>query len=77
MSTWADRGGAPDAEPPSSLLTFIIGQDRTGRWIVRETHGLGGGMFVSRDAALNYAEFETGHRAGAVRLVTQPIEFQV
>jgi hypothetical protein len=32
---------------------------------------------VSRDAALNYAEFEAGHRPGAVRLAAQPIEFKV
>jgi hypothetical protein len=57
------------------ILTFIIGQDRAGHWIVRETHGLGGGIFVSRDAALAYAEFETDHRPGAVRLTTQSLEF--
>jgi hypothetical protein len=78
MSTWADRGAVPASEPPSSSLpSFIIGQDREGHWIVREMHGLGGGMFVSRDAALNYAEFESGHRPGAVRLTSQPLEFVV
>jgi hypothetical protein len=78
MSTWADRGAVPASEPPSSsLLSFIIGRDREGRWIVHETHGLGGGMFVSRDAALSYAQFESGHRPGAVRLTTQALEFSV
>ena len=77
MSTWADRGGAPASEPPSSLLNFIIGQDRAGSWVVRETHGLGGGIFASRDAALRYAEFECDHRPGAVRLTTQPLELKV
>lgn len=75
MSTCADRGSAATTEPPSSILSFIIGQDRAGNWIVRETHGLGGGIFVSRDAALAYAGFETDHRPGAVRLTTQPLEF--
>ena len=76
MSTWADRGSAATTEPPSSnILNFIIGQDRAGHWIARETHGLGGGIFVSRGAALAYAEFETDHRPGAVRLTTQPLEF--
>jgi hypothetical protein len=76
MATWADRSRAEASEPPSSLLSFIIGQDRDGHWIVRETRGLGGGIFVSRDAALNYAEFETDRRPGAVRMVAQTIEFK-
>jgi hypothetical protein len=77
MSTWADRGAVPTSEPPSNLLSFIIGQDRRGHWIVRETHGRGGGIFVSRDAALTYAGFESDHRPGAVLLTTQLLEFEV
>ncbi|MGP0092500.1 MAG: hypothetical protein ACLPKB_21445 [Xanthobacteraceae bacterium] len=71
-------GSAPEnVEPPRNPLRFIIGQDRKGHWIVRETHGLGGGIFVSREAALDYAEFETDHRPGAVRLAAQPLELEL
>lgn len=75
MSMLIDIGQAPeDAEPPSIPLRFVIGQDREGHWIVRATHGRAGGMFVSRKAALDYAEFESNHRPGAVHLAAQPLE---
>jgi hypothetical protein len=66
-----------DAEPLSTRLDFVIGQDRQGHWIVRETHGLAGGIFVSREAALDYAEFETDHRPGAVHIAAQPLELEI
>jgi len=72
-----DADLASDAEPPSSQLRFIIGQDRQGHWIAKEPHGLAGGIFVSREAALDYAEFETEHRPGAVRLSRQPLELEL
>jgi len=78
MSTPLEFGSAEeDAKPPSSPLRFIIGRDREGRWIAREAHGLGGGIFISRQAALDYAEFETGRRPGAVRLTGRPLELEL
>ena len=52
---------------------FLIGQDRAGHWLAIETHGLGGGLFASRDAALGYARAETGRRPGAIQIAPQPI----
>jgi hypothetical protein len=73
-----ETGRAPaDAEPPSMPLGFVIGQDREGHWIVRATHGRAGGLFVSRRAALNYAEFESDYRPGAVRIAAQPLELEI
>jgi hypothetical protein len=78
MSRSIETGLAPeDAEPPSIRLRFIIGQDREGHWVVRATHGRAGGLFVSREAALDYAEFETEYRPGAVRLAAQPVELKI
>jgi hypothetical protein len=78
MSRLFDIGQAPkDAEPPSIPLRFIIGRDREGHWVVRATHGRAGGWFVSREAAWSYAEFESDHRPGAVRLVKQPMELEI
>jgi hypothetical protein len=78
MSRSIDAGPAPeDAEPPSIPLRFVIGQDREGHWIVRATHGRAGGLFVSREAALDYAEFESSYRPGAVRLAAQPMELEI
>ena len=57
-------------------LHFVVGQDREGYWLAIEMHGRGGGLFISREAALKYAEFETDHQPGAVecteRLVQLP-----
>jgi hypothetical protein len=54
-------------------LQFVVGQDETGRWIALESSGRGGGIFVNRQAALNYAAFEAGRRPGAVRCSTEPL----
>ena len=52
-------------EPPH----YLVGPDAVGHWLAVETHGSGGGIFVTRDAALRYARGETGRREGAVDLV--------
>jgi hypothetical protein len=54
-------------------LQFIVGQDETGRWVAVETNGRGGGIFVDRQAALNYAAFEVDQRSDAVRCATEPL----
>jgi len=75
MSMLSEIGLAPEnPEPPSTPLRFLVGQDREGHWIVKESHGLAGGIFVSREAAVDYAEFEAGHRPGSVHLATQVLE---
>ncbi|WP_158811039.1 hypothetical protein [Beijerinckia sp. L45] len=52
---------------------FLVGQDAQGHWLAVETHGLGGGIFITRDAALHYALSETGKRPGAVSFAPLPI----
>jgi hypothetical protein len=52
---------------------FLVGQDEQGHWLAVETHGFGGGIFVTRDAALHYAVSETDRRPGAVRFAPLPI----
>ena len=54
-------------------LQFVVGQDELGRWIAVESHGRGGGIFVNRRAALNYAAFEAGQRSDAVRCSNEPL----
>jgi hypothetical protein len=54
-------------------LQFVVGQDETGRWVAVESSGRGGGIFVNRQAALNYAAFEAGRRPDAVRCSTEPL----
>jgi hypothetical protein len=73
-STNNSNGAVPHFPQPRS---FMVGQDRAGRWIAVEPHGLAGGIFVSRKAALDYAEFESDHRPGAVLVVNEPVELKL
>ncbi|MFG1343703.1 RAG2 PHD domain containing protein [Xanthobacter autotrophicus DSM 431] len=50
------------------LPDLIVGQDVSGRWLVRDAGGQIGGVFRDRQAAERFAAFESGHRQGAVRL---------
>lgn len=59
--------------PIESKHVFLVGQDGEGHWLAIETHGLGGGLFVTRDAALHYARAETDRRPGAVILAEAPV----
>ena len=52
---------------------FVVGPDLEGHWLAVETHGFGGGIFVSRDAALGYARAECGHRPDGVALASAPL----
>ena len=61
-----DMGGAP---------TYLVGQDRAGRWLAMEAKGRGGGMFSSREAAMRFAGSETAWRDGAVREPGRPMAF--
>jgi len=65
------------SEPPQivrphveSRLRFIVGQSPEGYWLAVETHGLGGGLFRSREAAVGYVAAETGRRPGAIEVAT-------
>ncbi len=52
---------------------FAVGQDREGHWLAVETHGRGGGIFVSREAAWHYAWIEAGRRPDTVIAVSGPL----
>lgn len=56
-------------------LQFVVGQDEEGHWVVVESQGRGGGIFINREAALKYAAFETGQRPDAVRCSNKPLAF--
>lgn len=57
----------------AARTSFVVGQDGQGRWLAVETHGLGGGIFASRDGALRYARDESHGVPGAVRLAARPL----
>ncbi len=62
----SDAGHAP---------TYLVGQDRAGRWLAMEAKGRGGGMFSSREAAMRFAGIETAWRDGAVSEPGRPMAF--
>jgi hypothetical protein len=64
---------APEEAPPEPLC-FVLGRDHGGCWIVQESHGICGGLFASKSAAISYAKFESADRPSVVRLSTEPIE---
>jgi hypothetical protein len=78
MSSLRDRTSGRRTSPSGNGAgSFIVGQNLKGAWIALETHGLAGGIFVSRNAALHYAQFETDHRPGAVHFAPRPLELKV
>lgn len=56
---------------------FMVGQNTRGQWLAVETHGLGGGLFSNKDAAIRYATFESDHRRDAVIVTGEPIELHI
>jgi hypothetical protein len=70
------------AEPPSPGLCsevplFLVGRDRAGHWVARDTQGLRGGLFVDRSEALKFALFENGNRPQAVVTVPGILELDM
>ena len=74
LSAGTERRGVPSNK---DRRTFRVGQDREGRWLVVESNGASGGIFASRDAALHYAAFESGHVPGAIILWPKPLELRI
>ena len=65
---------AEEEEVPPEPLSFVLGRDRGGLWIVQEANGLCGGLFASEKAAIRYAKAEGAGRRSIIRLVSDPIE---
>jgi hypothetical protein len=64
----------PPSRPNPDALRFIITKDASNNWILMETHGLCGGVFVSRDAAIHFADLECRNREATFEVVTGSIE---
>ncbi|RFB78960.1 hypothetical protein [Methylovirgula sp. 4M-Z18] len=62
-----------------SALEFVLGRDHEGHWVVRETRGLCGGLFVSKDEAIRYTRSEGTAETNKVRIVPddEAIDFSV
>lgn len=59
---------------PDGSHILLVGQDRAGHWIVSETLGLLGGIFVDRAAAIRFARAEQRGLAQArIEMATAPL----
>ena len=56
---------------------FLIGKNSRGNWVAQKKHGLTGGLFVNRAAALKFALFENGNRPEAVIAVPGTFELDM
>ena len=70
----ARRAKEPPSRPSPDALRFVITRDASDKWIVMETHGLYGGVFISRDAAVHFADLECRDREATFEVVTGRIE---
>ena len=61
----------------SHQTAYMVGRDTEGRWLAVETHGLGGGLFANKEAALRYASSETDRRKDAVTIVPEHLALRL
>ena len=63
---------AEQAEHPPPVL--MVGQNSQGNWVVKDQHGVCGGLFVNRDAALQFVRAVNGCRPQAAVMVSADLE---
>ena len=56
-------------------IRFVIARGAANRWIVMETHGLYGGVFVSKEAAVRFADSESGDRNATLEFIREHPKF--
>jgi hypothetical protein len=74
-STVANFSRRPDAGVLSkSIPLFFIGRNRNGLWIAREAEGRAGGLFLSKQSALRFAQRRSAPIGCATMFLAEPIE---
>jgi hypothetical protein len=68
--------------PDSTVLNetiplFYIGQNRKGRWVVREAGGRRGGLFLFRHSAVRFAREESEASGCALMFINKPLELDI
>ncbi len=53
---------------------LFVGQDRSGRWVVRDARNLCGGLFVNRNEAIRFAMLECQRRPQSVIMLPNGLE---
>jgi hypothetical protein len=77
-STVLDFPKRPDpAVLNETIPLFYIGQNRKGRWVVREAGGRSGGLFLFRRSAVRFARDESETSGCALMFVNKPLELDI
>ena len=71
-----------DKGEPSSLRSskpplYRVGKNRDGHWVVQDSMGLRGGLFIDRIEAIKFAMYESGNRPQAVIMVPDTLELDM
>jgi hypothetical protein len=53
---------------------LFIGQDRSGRWVVKDAQCMCGGLFADRTAAIRFAMYECQRRPQSVIMLPDGVE---
>jgi hypothetical protein len=56
--------------PTATALSFVLGLNAAGAWVIRETTGKRAGLFRTREAAIKYARDES--RSGTFTILQRP-----
>jgi hypothetical protein len=60
-----------------SIPLFYIGQNRKGRWVVREAEGRSGGLFLLKQWAVRFARRQSEPSGCAIMFLAEPIELDI
>jgi hypothetical protein len=58
---------------PDGAIEFVIGRDERGFWTARDVDGREGGLFISRDEAVKFAETTRRRGHGVVKSADAPV----
>src|ERR1700744_6262770 len=60
-----------------SIPLFYIGQNRKGRWVVRESDGRSGGLFLFKQWAIRFARRQSEPFGCAIMFLAEPVELEI
>src|ERR1700722_17280542 len=60
-----------------SIPLFYIGQNKKGRWVVRESEGRSGGLFLFKQWAVRFARRQSEPSGCAIMFLAEPIELDI
>jgi hypothetical protein len=60
-----------------SIPLFYIGQNRKGRWVVRESDGRSGGLFLFKQWAIGFARRQSEPFGCAIMFLAEPVELEI